>query len=38
MLDKIGRALIPYLFVLAQAQRESLYALAAREARRTRRR
>lgn len=38
MLEKLGRALAPYLLVLAQAHRESLYALVAREARRTMRR
>lgn len=38
MLDKLGRALAPYLFVLARLHRENLYALVAREARRTARR
>jgi hypothetical protein len=38
MLEKIGRALIPYLLVVMQIRREDLYALVAREARRTARR
>lgn len=38
MLEKIGRAFVPYLFVLMQMRREDLYALVAREARRTTRR
>lgn len=38
MIARIGRALTPYLFVLAQMRRESLYALVAREARRSARR
>jgi hypothetical protein len=38
VLEKIGRALVPYLYVLAQLHRESLYSLVAREARRTARR
>ena len=34
MLDKIGRALVPYLYALAVLHRERLYAEVAREARR----
>jgi hypothetical protein len=38
MLEKIGRAVIPYLLVFAQLHRERLYKQVAREARRTARR
>ena len=35
MLDRIGRAIGPYLYALAKLHREHLYAQVAREARRT---
>lgn len=38
MIDRLGRFLVPYLYVLMQARREHLYSHVSREARRTARR